>query len=332
MADIFVSYKREDREKVQSLVEALQGKGWSVWWDTRIGAGESWDRVIERELEAAGCVVVAWSKASVESDWVRQEAREGRERGCLIPVTIDGTRPPLEFRSVQAIGLAHWLGDAADPAFLDACAGVQRMMGTPNPPKTAATAAGQVTAVEWVQRGNAHRDNKDYDRAIANYTKAIDIDPRYARAYYNRGNTYSYKKDYDRAIADYTRAVESDPSYAWAYNDRGNAYSAKKDYDRAIADYTRAIEIDAKHAWAYDNRGLAYHKRKDYDRAIADYTRAIEIDPKHAWAYDNRGLSFEARQQMGDRDRAIADFRKVLEIDPGLATAKNALKRLGASP
>ena len=183
----FVSYKREDREKVRRLVEALQAKGWSVWWDTRIGAGESWDRVIEREVEAAGCVVVVWSKASVESDWVRQEAREGRERGCLVPVSIDATRPPLEFRSVQTTDLARWRADAADPAFLDVCEGVRRVLGKANAANAGTTAAGQEAAAEWVRRGNAHYDEKDYDRAIADFTKAIDIDPGNASAYCKRG-------------------------------------------------------------------------------------------------------------------------------------------------
>ena len=66
MADIFLSYKREDRDKVKLIVEALQAKGWTVWWDTRIGAGESWDQVIEAQLKAAKCVLVVWSKRSVE--------------------------------------------------------------------------------------------------------------------------------------------------------------------------------------------------------------------------------------------------------------------------
>ena len=76
MADIFISYAAEDRERVRPLVTALESQGYSVWWDGRIGIGNSFDRVIEYELDLASVVVVMWSEHSGESDWVRNEAEE----------------------------------------------------------------------------------------------------------------------------------------------------------------------------------------------------------------------------------------------------------------
>lgn len=108
MADIFVSYAAEDRERVRPLVTALESQGYSVWWDGRIGIGNSFDRVIEYELDLASCVVVMWSEHSVESDWVRNEAEEGKERGILVPVRIDDVRLPLAFRRSQAASLLNW--------------------------------------------------------------------------------------------------------------------------------------------------------------------------------------------------------------------------------
>ncbi len=128
MADIFLSYKREDREKVRPLAEALEGKGWSVWWDTRIGVGETWDKVIETELAAAKCVVAVWSRMSIDSDWVRAEAHEGRERKCLVPVTIEGVTPPSIFKMMQATDLTHWSGKAGDPQFVHLCDGIERLI------------------------------------------------------------------------------------------------------------------------------------------------------------------------------------------------------------
>jgi len=94
MADIFLSYKRTDRERVAPVVGLLESHGWSVWWDTRIDAGEKWDEVIERELDAASC---AWSANSVDSRWVRSEASEGLDRGILVPVhTLHGS-PQVAF-------------------------------------------------------------------------------------------------------------------------------------------------------------------------------------------------------------------------------------------
>ena len=79
------------------------------------------------------------------------------------------------------------------------------------------------------------------------------------------------KGDYDRAIADYNKALELDPKDATAYNNRGFTYDNKGDYDKAIADYDAAIRLNPEYARAYNNRGFTYDKKGDYDRAIADY-------------------------------------------------------------
>ncbi|MGO9484055.1 MAG: SUMF1/EgtB/PvdO family nonheme iron enzyme [Rhodomicrobium sp.] len=119
MADIFVSYKRTDAARVAQIVALLEGEGWSVWWDTRLAGGEHWDAVIERELEAARGVVVVWSPASIDRDkayWVHLEAHHGRERGILVPVTIEGVMPPFAFKLIQARDLTHWNGAARQGA------------------------------------------------------------------------------------------------------------------------------------------------------------------------------------------------------------------------
>jgi TolB-like protein len=108
MADIFVSYASEDRDRTSSLVERLEEEGWSTWWDREIHAGPRFDQVIEEEINSASCVVVVWSEASVKSDWVRDEANEGRERNILVPLVLDDVRPPMGFRSVQTANLIDW--------------------------------------------------------------------------------------------------------------------------------------------------------------------------------------------------------------------------------
>jgi hypothetical protein len=87
------------------------------------------------------------------------------------------------------------------------------------------------------------------------------------------------EKDYDQAIANFTKAIEMDPKYALAYNERGIAYQGRGDYDRAIADYTKAIELDPKVAYAYYIRGLSYLKKGNTDQATADMDRARQLDP-----------------------------------------------------
>ena len=81
MADIFVSYSRDDREQVAKLARALEGRGWSVWWDPHLQAGDQFDRLIEAEITKSRCVLVVWSRSSVNSDWVRAEASTGLNKG-----------------------------------------------------------------------------------------------------------------------------------------------------------------------------------------------------------------------------------------------------------
>lgn len=125
MADIFLSYKSEDFAAARRIVNALQAQGWSVWWDDKIRAGERWDQLIEKELKEATCVVVVWSRLSVSSRWVRDEAHYAVEQNTYVPVRIDDTSLPLGFGPIQARDLSQWSGDLSDGrflAFLDAVA------------------------------------------------------------------------------------------------------------------------------------------------------------------------------------------------------------------
>src|SRR5262245_56508978 len=89
----------------------------------------------------------------------------------------------------------------------------------------------------YFNRGNAYDDKGNHDRALADYSEAIRLDPKDAKVYYNRGLTYFDKGDYDRAIADHSDAIRLNPKDPQVYYNRGNAYRTKGDYDRAIADY-----------------------------------------------------------------------------------------------
>ncbi len=108
MSDIFISYAREDRKKIEALAKGFESKGWSVWWDRKIPPGKTFSQVIVEELAQARCVVVAWSKQSVKSNWVQEEADEGLKRGILIPVIIEDTLLPMGFRRIQAVDLIKW--------------------------------------------------------------------------------------------------------------------------------------------------------------------------------------------------------------------------------
>jgi hypothetical protein len=136
MADVFISYANENRERAYHLASAFEARGWSVWWDRKIIAGQTFDLAIERELDAAKSVVVLWSKDSVASEWVKNEASRAVERGVLIPAIVDDARLPLEFRRRQTADLIGWNGDMAHAGFLSLCDGIAANAGRKSAPQT----------------------------------------------------------------------------------------------------------------------------------------------------------------------------------------------------
>jgi tetratricopeptide (TPR) repeat protein len=165
----------------------------------------------------------------------------------------------------------------------------------------------RAVADDSIKSGFAYLDKADYDQAIADFSRAIALNPDSALAHHGRGLAYQNKDDYDQAIADYNRATEIDPTDALAYRHRGFAYLDKADYDQAVADFSRAIEIDPTDV-LYADRGLAYLNKADLDQAIADFSRAIALNPDSALAHQGRGLAYQAK--------AVADFNRATEIDP----------------
>ena len=133
MSDIFLSYDRKDRVKAQMIAQALEKQGWKVFWDHEILPGKSWDKVIEEKLGVSKCVVVLWSKESIESDWVKEEAEEGRS--VLVPALIDNVKPPLGFRRVQAANLVDWKGAHDHAGFALLLQSIAGILGTPLEPE-----------------------------------------------------------------------------------------------------------------------------------------------------------------------------------------------------
>lgn len=131
MADIFISYAREDEKIVQFLSNYLQAQGWSVFWDRDIPVGQTWRTYIGQALCGARCVIVVWTQNSIHSQWVIEEAEEGRQRGILLPIRIDSVDLPLGFRSIHAADLVNWKPGKSSSKFEKFTRDVEAILGPP---------------------------------------------------------------------------------------------------------------------------------------------------------------------------------------------------------
>jgi hypothetical protein len=136
VADVFLSYAREDLSRATMLASALESRGLSVWWDRRIPAGLDFADYIEKQAQAAHCIVVLWSKASRASRFVKDEAAIGLSSNRLVPVLIEsGVQQPMGFRQVQAADLGDWNGRPDSEAFESLVASIRAI----SPPLEAET-------------------------------------------------------------------------------------------------------------------------------------------------------------------------------------------------
>ena len=114
---IFLSYAHADKARAQRIAAALEEAGYTVWWDALIEGGSRFASSIDEALDAADAIIVLWSKNSIESDWVRDEASHARDRQRLVPISLDNCRPPMGFRQYQMIDMTRWHGRTDSPQF-----------------------------------------------------------------------------------------------------------------------------------------------------------------------------------------------------------------------
>jgi tetratricopeptide (TPR) repeat protein len=159
---------------------------------------------------------------------------------------------------------------------------------------------------------------QDYDGAIADLTKAIDLGHKDAPTYLYRALAYQNKKDYRRAIADYDEGLKLSPNSAAALTYRGMSYQGLSDFDHAMADYNAAIKADSRYAPAYVNRGYLRRIKGEINAAVADYSAALKLDPSANHVHVNRGSAFRAK---GDFEHAVADYDVAIKANPKDAAA-----------
>lgn len=163
------------------------------------------------------------------------------------------------------------------------------------------------------RRGTIYRLMGRYEEALADFNRTIEMNPSSFYGLTGRALTYTSMGSYEEALADLNRAIELGASGSSLFTNRGITYQAMKRYEEALADFTRAIELDPQDDWAFTMRGITYKAMERYEEALADFTRAIELDPQDAWGFSNRGLTYRAMERY---EESLTDFTRAIELNP----------------
>lgn len=151
MPDVFISYAREDNGRAEQVARALEAAGLDVFWDSEIPPGQTWADYIESKLTNCKAVIVLWSEHSTRSQWVREEARMGRDKGKLIPVMLDASTAPFGFGEVQAANLSSWTGEPNHPDWARTLSAVQGAVTSPGSAPPPVAPSPRVTVQKTVQ-------------------------------------------------------------------------------------------------------------------------------------------------------------------------------------
>jgi tetratricopeptide (TPR) repeat protein len=184
------------------------------------------------------------------------------------------------------------------------------------------------TAVDFVARGDERAAQKQYDRAIADYTSALKLDPKYAPAYIARGRAWANRHYREKEIADCSEAIKLEPGNAMYWLARAESWSIQGMHNHAMADYAEALKLEPKNPAIWLSRGNEWRHELKLDLAIADFTYATQLDPKYIPAYVARANTWKQRK---DFDRAIQQFNVLIQFDPESALAHWSLARILAT-
>jgi tetratricopeptide (TPR) repeat protein len=177
--------------------------------------------------------------------------------------------------------------------------------------------------VAYFDRGVSQEDQQKADAAIADFSAAIAINPKFYEAYSDRGDLYSRQRKYPLALADFSRVIEGKPSWMDGYIDRAGVYQDQGNLDAAIADLTYGLSKNPDSAKAYQLRGRAYQLQKQFSKAMADFDKVVALYPKESGGYLDRGVTYEF---TGDHKAAQKQLNESLDLNP---TAYDAYYYLG---
>jgi tetratricopeptide (TPR) repeat protein len=170
----------------------------------------------------------------------------------------------------------------------------------------------------WYNRGVAYKDSRQYAKAIADFSKAIELNADFAEARINRGSVYHMQRQLDKAIVDYSKAIELKPEFKEAWNNRASAYAELRQFDLALADFTQAIKLQPDDEVTWANRAVVRVGLRQYEEALADCAQAIKLQPKFDAAHNRLAWLLATCPDVKLRDprRALESAKKAVELAP----------------
>ncbi|MFX4295316.1 tetratricopeptide repeat protein [Streptomyces bohaiensis] len=168
-------------------------------------------------------------------------------------------------------------------------------------------------ALAHLARGRTYHEGGEHNRAIADFTRAIELNPDNEQSHIRRGLAHHAAGNYELAITDLTRAIQLNPDNKLNHSWRGRTHHAAGNHDPAIADFTRAIQLEPDNALNHHERAFTHHAAGNHDLAIADFTRTIQLEPDNHVSHYRRGI---AHLEAGNDDLAIADFTRAIQLEP----------------
>jgi TolB-like protein len=339
MADIFLSYCRQDHATAAHFAESLRQEGFEVWWDQSLNPGEAFDQVTEKALSEARAVVVLWSTKSVESRWVRAEATQAQANGCLVPVMIEPCKRPIMFELTQTADLSGWNRDASDPRWRSFAEALRRGTGKAaqaSAPVAPAAASGVEDMFERPALAVLPFANMSGDAEQEYFVDGITQDIVSALSYWRwfpviaRNSTLAYKQK------------AADPVQI------GSKIGAKYLLDGSVRKAGDRIRIAAQLIDASSGHQLWSQR---YDRSLTDIfdiqdeitasivaslepelhraeqQRAMRKRPQDLGAWDccHRALAHQWRYNAADYRDAIGFARRAIELDPTSSYAHSML-------
>ena len=186
---------------------------------------------------------------------------------------------------------------------------------------TKRTASLKTDKVDHISVGNAYSEEGNYEKAIASFNKALNLDQNSIFAWYNNGTALAKLGDYDEALECFNKVIKLNPNLANAWNNKGIILDHLKIYDEALECFNKAIELDLKYADAWNNKGITFSNLENYDDALECFNKAIELDPEYADAWNNKGM---ALANLGNNpEEAVKCIAKAVDLDPEYADDEN---------